>query len=88
MSLNLQMLSDEQLNDCLNKVTRVPSWEIKNTQSEREHKRILLMQQHQRRIVERQRKQLKHRRIQRRHDAEKKKQINESTMKKDDGLEF
>ena len=83
MSLNLQMMSDEQLDDCLNKVTRVPSWEIKNTQSEREHKRIILMQQHQQRIVKEQHQQLKYRRIQRQHDVEKK----VSTMK-DDGPEL
>lgn len=69
MSLNVQLMSDEELDACLSKVTKIPDWKIRNTQSNREHRRIRNIEIHRKLIKEQQRQQLK--RQQRRLRAEK-----------------
>ena len=41
MSFNVDSFSDAKLDELLTRVTKIPEWELKNTQSERENKRIL-----------------------------------------------
>lgn len=46
MSFNVDSFSDAKLDELLTRVTKIPEWELKNTQSERENKRIRQIQIH------------------------------------------
>ena len=46
MSFNVDSFSDAKLDELLSRVTKIPEWGLKNTQSERENKRIRQIQIH------------------------------------------
>ena len=46
MSFNVDSFSDAKLDELLTRVTKIPEWELKNTQSERDNKRIRQIQIH------------------------------------------
>ena len=50
MSFNVNAFSDAKLDELLTRITKIPEWELKNTQTARENKRIRQIQIHLRRI--------------------------------------
>lgn len=46
MSFDVELMSDQQLDELLLKPKKIPTWRLVNTQSEREKKRIRQMERH------------------------------------------
>lgn len=92
MAFNVDMMSDDQLTTLLSRITKIPDWQLRNTQSEREHKRIRQMQIHEELIkVE----ELKQQRLRRRRRIAKQEQQRKQTInphqkykEADDGFEL
>ncbi|WP_295730457.1 hypothetical protein [uncultured Limosilactobacillus sp.] len=71
MSFNIKMMSDAEIDQLLNSNKRVPKWRLRNTQSEREHKRLRQIQDFRNYLEEVRQQELKQKRqAQERHRRE------------------
>ena len=74
MSFDVNMMSDEQLDELLEKPKKIPTWRVVNTQTAREKKRIRQLELH-------------NKQLQQQKQANRKKRA-KATKEKDDGLEL
>lgn len=101
MSFNVDIMSDTQISSLLNKITKVPDWKLKNTQTERVNKRIKLHREHTKALVRDHEQTLQRRRQQRQHQLQREQRVVDSHRRKqpkeqqsnhhkqkDDGLEL
>lgn len=84
MMINIELLSDAEVEDLLFKVTKVPNWQLSNTQSEHEFQKIRLAKRQQQLARQREEEQKRRQRqlARARKIIEEKKQISENQRKK------
>lgn len=95
MSFDINLMSDEQLDEMLERPQKIPSWKIANTQSAREKKRIRQLELHNKQLQE-QRLYQKKKQRERLLAAKQKQKIGKQSQtkykrkskEKDDGLEL
>ena len=98
MSFDVGLMSDEQLDELLEKPKKIPTWRVVNTQTAREKKRIRQLELHNKQLEaarlyqkKRQRARLlaakRNKELQQQKQANRKKRA-KATKEKDDGLEL
>ena len=98
MSFDVNMMSDEQLDELLEKPKKIPTWRVVNTQTAREKKRIRQLELHNKQLEavrlyqkKRQRARLlaakRNKELQQQKQANRKKRAT-ANKEKDDGLEL
>lgn len=98
MSFDVELMSDQQLDELLLKPKKIPTWRLVNTQSEREKKRIRQLELHNKQLEaarlyqkKRQRARLlaakRNKELQQQKQANRKKRAT-ANKEKDDGLEL
>ena len=98
MSFDVNMMSDEQLDELLEKPKKIPTWRVVNTQTAREKKRIRQLELHNKKLEaarlyqkKRQRARLlaakRNKELQQQKQANRKKRAT-ANKEKDDGLEL
>lgn len=99
MSFDVELMSDQQLDELLLKPKKIPTWRLVNTQSEREKKRIRQMERHNKQLEAARLYQKKKQRarllatkrkqeMQRQEHQERMKYKKKPSNEKDDGLEL
>ena len=98
MSFDVNMMSDEQLDELLEKPKKIPTWRVVNTQTAREKKRIRQLELHNKQLEAARLDQKKWRQARllaakRNKELQQQKQANrkkraKATKEKDDGLEL